>query len=280
MNLSAKSITGAKVQFRDETYRFGKHLHTSIELYLLKAGACFMDIGNQTIHCKEGDFVLILPHVVHSFYVEGNSTCIFSHIHFEPDVFSTIMLSEETEYPLSLMNALLFACNSYHHQKTDSIISECITKVINLYHQETTLLDFAQINITLIKLFLHVLEIYEDSSPTAHTEIQNHYISFTLDYISQNYMNKIVQSEIADSLHISVRYLSKLFARYMGLPMSNYINIFRINKSIVLMDTTDMTLTEIALAIGLSSSQHFSKLFTDVINMTPSNYRKQFLSKK
>ena len=55
------------------------------------------------------------------------------------------------------------------------------------------------------------MEIYEDSSPTAHTEIQNHYISFTLDYISQNYMNKIVQSEIADSLHISVRYLSNVW---------------------------------------------------------------------
>ena len=75
----------------------------------------------------------------------------------------------------------------------------------------------------------------------------------------------------------SSRYLGKLFARYMNVSPGNYINIYRINRAIELMETTSLTLTEISGRIGLKDSQHFSKLFFHIIGMTPSAYRKMFL---
>ncbi|MEE0012648.1 MAG: helix-turn-helix transcriptional regulator [Lachnospiraceae bacterium] len=60
----------------------------------------------------------------------------------------------------------------------------------------------------------------------------------------------------------------------MGVTLSNYINIYRINRSIQLMQTTDLTLTEIALQVGFTDSQHYSKVFMSIINETPSQYRK------
>lgn len=63
----------------------------------------------------------------------------------------------------------------------------------------------------------------------------------------------------------------------MNISPGNYINIYRINKAIELMENTSLTLTEISGRIGLKDSQHFSKLFVHIIGMTPSNYRKMFL---
>jgi len=100
-----------------------------------------------------------------------------------------------------------------------------------------------------------------------------------LNYIQTHYATKILQEDIAQQLHISVRYLSKLFKSYMGVTLSNYINIYRINRSIELMQDTNLTLTEIALQVGFKDSQHYSKVFGSVINATPSQYRKTFLIK-
>ena len=65
----------------------------------------------------------------------------------------------------------------------------------------------------------------------------------------------------------------------MNVSLGNYINIYRINRAIFLMEHTDLTLTEIAGKVGIKDSQHFSKLFFQIIGMTPSNYRKMFLQR-
>ena len=71
------SIAGATVQHRADRYSFGKHLHTSMEIYLIRSGNCSMDIGDTKIQCSKGDFVMIFPNVVHSFYLEGSGECTF-----------------------------------------------------------------------------------------------------------------------------------------------------------------------------------------------------------
>ena len=103
------------------------------------------------------------------------------------------------------------------------------------------------------------------------------YVAYALNYIQEHYTTKILQEDIAQQLQISVRYLSKIFKSYMGVTLSNYITIYRVNRSIALMQSTDLTLTEIALQVGFRDSQQYSKVFMSVINATPSQYRKAIL---
>lgn len=58
-----------------------------------------MDIQSETIHCTEGDFIMILPDVVHSFYLNDTSDCEFQHIHYDPDMFSTVVLEDDGIVP-------------------------------------------------------------------------------------------------------------------------------------------------------------------------------------
>ena len=103
-------------------------------------------------------------------------------------------------------------------------------------------------------------------------------MAYALNYIQEHYTTKILQEDIAQQLQISVRYLSKIFKSYiMGVTLSNYITIYRVNRSIALMQSTDLTLTEIALQVGFRDSQQYSKVFMSVINATPSQYRKAIL---
>lgn len=82
MSLSDSILSGAVVSYRKAGYTFGRHLHTNIEIYRILSGECYMDIQSETLHCTKGDFIMILPDVVHSFYLNDTSDCEFQHIHF------------------------------------------------------------------------------------------------------------------------------------------------------------------------------------------------------
>lgn len=277
MSLSDSILSGAVVAYRKAGYTFGRHLHTNIEIYRILSGECYMDIQSETLHCTEGDFIMILPDVVHSFYLNGTSDCTFQHIHFDPDMFSTIVLDNDGIFPITLLHAVLFSSHFYYRLNSDKTIDEHLDKLIELYTSSNSLFTAANLNVALMNLMLYILDHTEPVHEYTEPQLQNSYIAYTLNYIQKHYTTKILQEDIALQLHISIRYLSKLFKSYMGVTLSNYINIYRINRSIKLMQDTDLTLTEIALQVGFKDSQHYSKVFMNIINATPSHYRKMYL---
>ena len=277
MSLSDSILSGAVVAYRKAGYTFGRHLHTNIELYRILSGECYMDIQSETLHCTEGDFIMILPDVVHSFYLNDTSDCTFQHIHFDPDMFSTIVLDNDGIFPITLLHAVLFSSHFYYRLNSDKTIDEHLDKLIELYTSSNSLFTAANLNVALMNLMLYILDHTEPVHEYTEPQLQNSYIAYTLNYIQKHYTTKILQEDIALQLHISIRYLSKLFKSYMGVTLSNYINIYRINRSIKLMQDTDLTLTEIALQVGFKDSQHYSKVFMKIINATPSHYRKIYL---
>lgn len=274
--LSNDVLTGALRQKKSAGFHFGAHIHTTIEIYRIISGICFMNIGPKTIQCQPGDFIMILPNVVHSLTVGEEAGCEFMQIHFRPETFGNVILDDSGIYPISMMHAVHFHYKTYYHHTSDKIFDEYLQKIIDLHTSADSLFSAANINISLMNIMLHILDQTEPDRPVEKPNIQNSYVAYTLDYIHKNYMYKILQSDIADQLQISVRYLSTLFKKYMGITLSNYINIYRINKSIELMQS-DKSLTEISQLVGFKDSQHYSKLFLSVIGEPPSVYRKSYI---
>lgn len=272
-DLSASSISGACLQKRTAPYIFRKHIHTSFELYLITSGNCLMNINGILLSCVKNDFIMILPNTVHSFEVPQNE-CEFLHIHFNPDIFSHILVKKTSEFSISLTDALLFHCNFYYRQVSNTLLFNLITSIVGVYQKNE---NFAGVstNLHLAQLMLYILEqVSKDMPLTSNVHAQNHYIAYTLQYISEHYHTKLLISDIAEMLNISPRYLSKIFSQHMHLTLANYINIYRINQAVHLMETTNLSLVDIALAIGLKDSQHFSRLFTKIMNTSPGKYRK------
>ena len=280
LSLSNDVLTGALVQKKESGYQFGFHIHTTIEIYRILSGNCHMDIGSESIHCNAGDFVMILPNVIHSFRVDCKSDCEYQQIHFRPETFAKIIVSDDGIYPISMMHALHFHCQTYYRQESDQILDDCVSKIISLHASSDSLFTAANINLSIMNILLHILDKKQPDHKFTDPNLQNSYVAYTLDYIHTNYMHKILQEDIANQLHISVRYLSSLFKKYMTVTLSTYINIYRINKSIDLMQDTDKSLTDIAQLVGVKDSQHYSKLFMTVIGESPSSYRKSYVKKQ
>ena len=94
--------------------------------------------------------------------------------------------------------------------------------------------------------------------------------------ISDNMSNpELDVTFLATNMYISRSLLFNKVKTITGMGIVDYVNKQRIDKSIVLMNTTSMNITEISEVVGFSSLRYFSKVFKSIIGETPSNYRKQ-----
>ncbi len=84
-----------------------------------------------------------------------------------------------------------------------------------------------------------------------------------------------VQS-IAEALSVSPNYLSGLLKVLTGQSTQQHIHDKLIEKAKEKLSTTDLTVTEIAYALGFEHPQSFSKLFKAKTSLSPSEFRQSF----
>ena len=108
----------------------------------------------------------------------------------------------------------------------------------------------------------------------------NHQIIETaLAYISSNLTSDLSLERLSDEFKFSPIYFHKLFKASTGRTLHQYVEEQRLQRSIRLLTSTDMTLTQIAYECGFSSQSYFSYAFKKKMKRTPREYAKAVLMK-
>ena len=92
------------------------------------------------------------------------------------------------------------------------------------------------------------------------------------------YFEKITLEDIAASANVSEREALRTFKKSLGKAPFDYLNEYRLDKARELLETTDLTITEIAVSTGFSDSAYFGKVFRNYFECTPGGYRKKVRS--
>lgn len=95
------------------------------------------------------------------------------------------------------------------------------------------------------------------------------------NYININLTEDLTLHVLAKKYAVSASYLSSLFKKEMGLTITDYTNQQRIRRAIVLLNSTDMQIQDIASECGIYDASYFRKLFKRYVGTTPSEYIKQ-----
>ncbi len=93
-------------------------------------------------------------------------------------------------------------------------------------------------------------------------------------YIHDHYWGDLTRKEIADHVGISQEYLSTCFRRESGLTLTVYLERYRIKQAKKLLETTDLSISEIAQEVGIHDSSYFGRIFRREIGITPVAFRK------
>jgi len=99
-------------------------------------------------------------------------------------------------------------------------------------------------------------------------------ISQILQYINDNYADRLMLSDITSRFDISQYYLCRVFKKITGFTFVEYVNAVRIKQAHELLVKTELSIIEIAQDVGFESSTHFGRVFIKIVSVTPSQYRK------
>ncbi|MEW6401943.1 MAG: substrate-binding domain-containing protein [Chloroflexota bacterium] len=93
-------------------------------------------------------------------------------------------------------------------------------------------------------------------------------------YIHAKYAEPVTREEIADHIGISADYLTDCFRQELGITPITYIRRYRIHRACELLQNSDQSITQIAMAVGFSDSAHFTRTFQKEMKVTPRAFRR------
>lgn len=98
-------------------------------------------------------------------------------------------------------------------------------------------------------------------------------IQCAVDWIDAHIGENFSQEQVAGVAGMSSGYFYRRFAREVGYTPGDYRTRRRIYRARYLLRQPDLSILDIALAVGFSSSQYFATTFKKVVGMTPGDYR-------
>lgn len=124
-------------------------------------------------------------------------------------------------------------------------------------------------------LILHYVEQECLAESSAAARPRNETIEQVCAYLAANYQQKFSLTEVAARFYLSPYYLSRLFRRVTGQSIVDYLNNRRIEAAQKLLETTELSISAIAEQTGFASAAHFRRVFREVMDISPLQYRKK-----
>jgi YesN/AraC family two-component response regulator len=98
-----------------------------------------------------------------------------------------------------------------------------------------------------------------------------------IDYIVANISKDISVKDVADYVHFTPEYFSKLFKKETGENVKNYILKIKVDAAKDLLVNPNIPINIVAAELGYSNFSHFTQMFKKHENVTPTEYRRRVL---
>ena len=96
------------------------------------------------------------------------------------------------------------------------------------------------------------------------------------EFLKENYMHKVSRPDLANRVGMSVRKLQRRFQATFQTTPQRYVGKLRVLEACELLAGSNLPVTEIALKVGFYDHSAFSKKFSELMGVSPRDYRKRF----
>ncbi len=105
-------------------------------------------------------------------------------------------------------------------------------------------------------------------------EYSNPIVAYCLEAIQNNYSDSNFNiSNLAETLHLSLPYLSTVFKNTTGQTISGYLAAQRLHRARELLRDASVSIRDVCFSSGYDDPRYFAKLFRKHTGMTPSEFR-------
>ena len=253
------------------------HWHEELEINYVVSGEVELSITDNTYVLKEGEACFVNSNVI-SKYVYPKESHMMTHF------FHSVFLSGhyksifETKYvePI-IQNKKVKVVIIKGETKEQKELLEKIRELGSLQNLENV--EFQTRN-KITEIWLLLMEVIKNrqEEQSQVPSIARERLFSMMQFIHQNYADKITLEDIANSATISSRECLRCFNLCLRETPIEYLTNYRINMAKELLKHSNKSVTDIALDVGFSNAAYFTKVFKQVRQITPKEYRKLYLT--
>lgn len=250
------------------------HIHHKYEIYFEIKGTRQYFIDDSAYIVKPGDIILIGPDQAHKTESLEDAPHARYVINFSDDYLKEIASVfpdiDFTSFMNDPENHLITGISA-----TDLVIIEhTLGSLLSMFSSEDPERK-VRCKLLLPNLLLHLKQILEaQENKQAHpAPTNNPLIAQAQNYINEHYAEDLSLQLISDELYVSPYHLSRIFKKYVGIGIIDYIKAARIRAAQNLLLNSDENVTMISEMTGFSSSAHFRRVFKEITGLSPQKYR-------
>ena len=96
------------------------------------------------------------------------------------------------------------------------------------------------------------------------------------DLADRRFADELSVADMARAAHLSSAHFSRQFRRVFGESPHQYLLTRRLERAAALLRTTDWSVADVCMGVGLTSVGSFTTSFGRMFGMTPTTYRASF----
>ncbi|WNQ13238.1 helix-turn-helix domain-containing protein [Paenibacillus aurantius] len=123
------------------------------------------------------------------------------------------------------------------------------------------------------KWFNPLIQALSEKTETQYVNIADKMIKL----IQDRYDQEITLESCSKLLNYHPVYISRIFKREIGIPFSDYLSDYRMKMAKVMVESTDMKISEIGEKLQYKNISSFIRSFKKIYQLTPGQYREKIL---
>ena len=239
---------------RAHNWDFIPHAHHNLEILVCTSGEFGVSCCGQVRVLKPGEMMIAFSHDIHAYVKTGEGTGVMMIIN--PNVLPLLAgkLAErryenffcgEREFCVSVAEAIL---KEYDGDRSREIL------VGYLY--------------VLLGSALRELPWVPRKS-----EISNDLFSRVMEYLSENYTQRISLKSLSRNFGVDPCHLSRMFSERLSYGFLKYLHMLRVEHAKNLLRNSRLKMSEVLVQSGFSDQKTFNRVFREVTGVTPTEYR-------
>lgn len=253
---------------------FGPHCHNELEILFCKEGSFSVVIDKIQYDLQSGCAIFINTIEEHEIIL-GSSDVEILVIEFG---ISLLGIEFQIISTCKFLNPLI---NLNMSEMLPPNIIERLRDIFEMLYQENTYHADGftwMIQAGLFELSTIILRYFpmeKDANSERQKRIHNFLkIQKVFQLVEKNYQQPISLKEAADYVDYETKSFCRIFKDTTNMTFHKYLNLYRIDIAIKLLQYHKYSINEIAQYCGIPVSKTFSRIFHEVTGMTPTEYRK------
>jgi AraC-like DNA-binding protein len=254
------------------------HWHQCFEILFVHEGEGTVIINQQTYDIKRGMIFIFQPYQLHKVYPKAGpeQPYIRTKLHFNPEEIADKLASFPDRHA-QLLRLWLGKGTTQAFDLSDDI---AFMEELCAWYEHSSGADGTRSGEEDMLLLLQILGFVNkvggharEFGPKEIVKRPLRYSERIMKWIEAHYAEEVSLDRIAEELHLSKFYVSRVFRQETGSSVTDYLTARRIKQACRLLQTTFDPVERIGIEVGLPDSSYFVQLFKKVVGTTPLKYR-------